>query len=130
MNANNVMYLKIAVCAFSVVCLSSWLIFALTAAKIYKFFVEFEKFKAQNDVELNSMVWSSRKLEAHMLKIIAELQITNRLLYEIDRNKSVKTEAAEIEYDTEDSLRHRKGVDKPSPLGNEGSGKPNDHPQT
>ena len=109
------MYMTIAVCAFSVVCLSTWLVFVLTAAKIYKFFVNFEKFKNQNDVELNSMVWSAKKLEAHMQKIIAELQITNKLLYEIDMSKGAKTEPAGIEYSLEDGLRHKKSIETPHP---------------
>ena len=61
----------------------TWLVFVMTAVKIYKFFSEFEKFKNTNDVELNSMVWHLKKLEGDIAEIIVELRRSNKLLYEM-----------------------------------------------
>lgn len=92
----------------------TWLVFVLTAAKIYKFFIEFENFKSKNDVELNSMVWGTKKIEQDMQQIITELQRINRMMYDIYKNREISKSDAAI-YEMEDSLRHAKTViEKPS----------------
>jgi biopolymer transport protein ExbB/TolQ len=61
----------------------TWLVFVITAAKIYRFFSEFEKFKSTNDVELNSMVWHVKKIQGEISEVILEIKRSNKLLYEI-----------------------------------------------
>jgi hypothetical protein len=61
----------------------TWLVFVVTAAKIYRFFSEFEKFKSTNDVELNSMVWHVKKIQGEISEVILEIKRSNKLLYEI-----------------------------------------------
>jgi len=92
----------------------TWLVFVLTAIKIYKFFTEFEKFKSKNDIELNSVVWTIKKIEKELPVIIDEIRRTNSLLYDIYKGKNdTSAKKIDIEYLAEDIIRHEhpKGED-------------------
>jgi hypothetical protein len=99
-----------------VVSFLTWLVFVITACKFYKFFSEFEKYKSSNDVELNSLVWHAKKLDGSLAEVIAEMRRANKLLYEISIGKNAQPEV-EVEFKTEDILRHNKMDINKTPTG-------------
>lgn len=99
-----------------VVSFLTWLVFVITACKFYKFFSEFEKYKSSNDVELNSLVWHAKKLDGSLAEIITEMRRANKLLYEISVGRNEQPEV-EVEFKTEDILRHNKMDINKTPTG-------------
>ncbi|MCP3966037.1 MAG: hypothetical protein GY750_07490 [Lentisphaerae bacterium] len=77
------MDLGVPISILIIVSVLTWLVFVVTACKIYRFFTEFEKFKGKNDAELNSLVWHVKKMETCFSEVILELRRANKLLYEI-----------------------------------------------
>lgn len=102
MFGNDILVLTLVVVSFL-----TWLVFVITACKFYKFFYEFEKYKSNNDVELNSLVWHAKKVDGSLAEVIAEMRRANKLLYEISIGRSEVPEV-EVEFKTEDILRHNK----------------------
>jgi len=103
MSSNVSMYILIFVSFLT------WLVFVITAIKIYRFFLEFEAFKAKNDAELNHLVWEGQKIEKEVSQLVVELQRSNRLLYDIYKGRDLSrkdTDNLEIDFKLEDSLRH------------------------
>ena len=102
MFGNDILVLTLVVVSFL-----TWLVFVITACKFYKFFYEFEKYKSSNDVELNSLVWHAKKVDGSLAEVIAEMRRANKLLYEISIGRS-EVQEVEVEFKTEDILRHNK----------------------
>jgi hypothetical protein len=102
MFGNDILVLTLVVVSFL-----TWLVFVITACKFYKFFYEFEKYKSNNDVELNSLVWHAKKVDGSLAEVITEMRRANKLLYEISIGRSEVPEV-EVEFKTEDILRHNK----------------------
>lgn len=108
MDTNISVFTSSLTCLYALVLFSflTWMILVLTACKIYKFFSEFERFKSQNDVELNSLTWHFKKAEESREILINEIRHTNKLLYDLD--KSEKKDREKIDYSHEDILRHHR----------------------
>ena len=83
----------------------SWLIIMLAIIKFCRYFDEFEKFKARNDIELNNVTWHLKKAEETREKILIELQRASKLLYDLYKGNKVDF-YSEVEYSQEDALRH------------------------
>ncbi|QSH39981.1 hypothetical protein P0136_02140 [Lentisphaerota bacterium ZTH] len=79
-----------------VVSFLTWLVFVVTACKIYRFFNEFEKFKGKNDAELNSLVWHVKKIETSFSETILELRRISKLLYEIRGGSALSDKLHEV----------------------------------
>ena len=111
MFGNDILVLTLVVVSFL-----TWLVFVITACKFYKFFYEFEKYKSNNDVELNSLVWHAKKVDGSLAEVITEMRRANKLLYEISIGRSEVPEV-EVEFKTEDILRHNKMDINKTPAG-------------
>ncbi len=84
------------------------LVVLITCLKVFNFFHLFERFKSQNDAELNSSVWHLRRSEEIELEVLQEMKRNNRLLYELVERKRHPEEKDEVEYAQEDIIRHHK----------------------
>ena len=107
MGTNLSIYTSSLTCLYALVAFSflTWMILVLTACKIYRFFSEFERFKSQNDIELNSITWHVKKSDETNEALLNEIRHANKLLYELSRSGKI-VEQEKIDYSHEDILRH------------------------